>query len=163
MTKDTVLHRVEIIMGSQSDWPTMEKTAVELEKLEIPYKALVVSAHRTPHRLYKYASKAADRGIQIIIAGAGGAAHLPGMTAALTHLPVIAVPVKSSTLSGVDSLLSICQMPGGVPVATMSIGDAGARNAGLYAARILALMDPALEERLMKYITDQADSVPLTP
>ncbi len=130
--------RVGIIMGSQSDWPTLEHTAKTLSEFGIPWEAKVVSAHRTPQLLYSYAESAADRGIQCIIAGAGGAAHLPGMAAAITTLPVLAVPVKSSTLSGVDSLLSIVQMPAGIPTATFAIGQAGATNAALFAVAIFA-------------------------
>jgi len=130
--------RVGIIMGSKSDWPTLEHTAKTLSEFGIPWEAKVVSAHRTPQLLYSYAESAADRGIQCIIAGAGGAAHLPGMAAAITTLPVLAVPVKSSTLSGVDSLLSIVQMPAGIPTATFAIGKAGATNAALFAVAIFA-------------------------
>jgi 5-(carboxyamino)imidazole ribonucleotide mutase len=140
--------KVGVIMGSKSDWPTMKKACEILEELEIPYEAKVVSAHRTPDEMFQYAEKAKERGIEVIIAGAGGAAHLPGMVAAKTDLPVIGVPIKSSTLNGLDSLLSIVQMPGGVPVATMAIGDAGAVNAGLMAARILALRDERLQEKM---------------
>ncbi len=139
---------VGIVMGSASDWPTMRHAAEILEQLEVPHEAQVVSAHRTPDLLRDYATSAQARGLRMIIAGAGGAAHLPGMMASWTQLPVLGVPVKSRTLQGVDSLLSIVQMPGGVPVATFAIGDAGARNAGLYAARILALHDEALGARL---------------
>ncbi|MGX7030027.1 5-(carboxyamino)imidazole ribonucleotide mutase [Vagococcus zengguangii] len=139
---------VGVIMGSQSDWPTLKKTCDILEELAIPYEKLVVSAHRTPDFMFEYAEKAIDRGLNIIIAGAGGAAHLPGMVAAKTILPVIGVPVKSRTLNGLDSLLSIVQMPGGVPVATTAIGEAGATNAGLLAAQILAISDKSLAERL---------------
>jgi 5-(carboxyamino)imidazole ribonucleotide mutase len=142
--------KVGVIMGSKSDWPTMKKACDILEELKIPYEAKVVSAHRTPDEMFEYAEQAKERGIEVIIAGAGGAAHLPGMIAAKTDLPVIGVPIRSSTLNGLDSLLSIVQMPGGVPVATMAIGDAGAVNAGLLAARILAIQDATLQERLRK-------------
>ena len=130
--------RIGIIMGSQSDWPTLERTAKTLTEFGIPWEAKVVSAHRIPELLYEYAKTAEDRGLQCLIAGAGGAAHLPGMAAAITPLPVLAVPVKSRTLNGVDSLLSIVQMPAGIPVATFAIGDAGATNAALFAAAMLA-------------------------
>lgn len=140
--------RVGVIMGSSSDWPTMRHACAILAELHIPYEARVVSAHRTPALLYQYASEAAGRGLQVIVAGAGGAAHLPGMTAAMTVLPVVGVPVQSRALSGQDSLLSIVQMPRGVPVATVAIGEAGAVNAGLLAAQILGLQDPALQQRL---------------
>lgn len=139
---------IGVIMGSKSDWPTMQYTCEELKKLNIPYEAKVVSAHRTPDEMFRYAETAMERGIEVIIAGAGGAAHLPGMIAAKTDIPVIGVPVLSSALSGVDSLLSIVQMPSGVPVATVSIGKAGAINAALLAARILGGKDPELQKRL---------------
>ncbi|MFB5085298.1 5-(carboxyamino)imidazole ribonucleotide mutase [Symbiobacterium thermophilum] len=138
-------------MGSRSDLETMQEAAAVLDELGIPYEMKVVSAHRTPDAMFAYAESAAARGLKVIIAGAGGAAHLPGMTASKTLLPVIGVPVKSSTLNGIDSLLSIVQMPGGVPVATMAIGKAGARNAGLLAAQILALEDPGLRAILEEY------------
>lgn len=139
---------VGVIMGSQSDWKTMKGAAVILEELEIPFEARIVSAHRTPQRLWDYGHQAVGRGLRVIIAGAGGAAHLPGMMASKTRLPVIGVPVQTQALSGVDSLYSIVQMPRGYPVATMAIGAAGAANAGLMAASILALGDPALGQRL---------------
>ena len=139
---------VGIIMGSQSDWPTMKCAADVLDELGIPHETRIVSAHRTPQRLYDYAHGARDRGLKVIIAGAGGAAHLPGMAAAMTPLPVLGVPVESRTLKGQDSLLSIVQMPAGIPVGTLAIGNAGATNAGLLAAAILALGDPALARRL---------------
>ncbi|OYD07548.1 5-(carboxyamino)imidazole ribonucleotide mutase [Paludifilum halophilum] len=142
--------QVGIIMGSTSDWPTMKRSAEVLEELGIPYEKRVVSAHRTPDEMFEYAEGAADRGLHAIIAGAGGAAHLPGMVAAKTVLPVIGVPVKTSTLNGVDSLLSIVQMPGGVPVATVSIGEAGAVNAGLLAAEMLGIKDPEVRQRLQQ-------------
>ncbi|MNI18262.1 N5-carboxyaminoimidazole ribonucleotide mutase [compost metagenome] len=135
-------------MGSQSDWETMKQACDILEELEIPYEKRVVSAHRTPDLMFEYAETAVSRGIQVIIAGAGGAAHLPGMVAAKTELPVIGVPVKSSTLNGLDSLLSIVQMPAGVPVATVAIGNAGAANAGLLAAQILGAFDPVLQAKI---------------
>jgi 5-(carboxyamino)imidazole ribonucleotide mutase len=143
--------KVGIIMGSISDWETMKEAASILGELGIPYEKSIVSAHRTPKRMYEYAETAADRGIQVIIAGAGGAAHLPGMTASMTHLPVLGVPVKSRALSGMDSLLSIVQMPAGIPVPTLAIGDAGAKNAALSAAAILSLQDAALRDRLVNY------------
>ncbi len=139
---------VGIIMGSRSDWPTMQEAAEVLDELGVPYEKEIVSAHRTPDKLYSYSKSAAERGLKVIIAGAGGAAHLPGMAASKTHLPVLGVPVKSSMLNGVDSLLSIVQMPRGIPVGTLSIGGAGATNAAILAARILATNDPALAERL---------------
>jgi 5-(carboxyamino)imidazole ribonucleotide mutase len=139
---------VGIIMGSQSDWPTMKEAADMLDALEIPYEKKIVSAHRTPDRLWDYGKTAAPRGLKVIIAGAGGAAHLPGMMASKTRVPVIGVPVQTKALSGVDSLYSILQMPRGFPVATMAIGGAGAANAGLMAAGILATSDPALGARL---------------
>ena len=140
--------KVGIIMGSSSDYPTLEKAEQVLKELEVSYEIEVVSAHRTPERMYDYAKTAKERGLKCIIAGAGGAAHLPGMVSALTTIPVLGVPVKSRTLNGVDSLLSIVQMPGGVPTATFSIGDAGAENAGLFAAQILAVEDGALSQKL---------------
>jgi 5-(carboxyamino)imidazole ribonucleotide mutase len=139
---------VGVIMGSTSDWDTMKEACNILEKLDIPYEKKVVSAHRTPDEMFRYAEQAIDKGLEVIIAGAGGAAHLPGMVAAKTELPVIGVPVKSSTLNGLDSLLSIVQMPGGVPVATVSIGKAGAINSGLLAAKILGIKYPEIQTRL---------------
>ncbi len=139
---------VGIIMGSQSDWPTMRRAAEICDALEIPYEKRIVSAHRTPDRMVAYAKSATGRGIKVIVAGAGGAAHLPGMVAALTTLPVLGVPVESRTMKGIDSLYSIVQMPAGIPVGTLAIGQAGATNAGLFAAAILALGDDALAERL---------------
>ncbi|MFO8027568.1 MAG: 5-(carboxyamino)imidazole ribonucleotide mutase [Opitutales bacterium] len=150
---------VGIIMGSQSDWSTMREAATLLEQLEIPYEAKIVSAHRTPKRLYEYAGTAEERGIKVIIAGAGGAAHLPGMTAAMTALPVLGVPVQSKALSGQDSLLSIVQMPAGVPVMTLAIGVAGARNAALSAASILALSDEGVRAHLKTYRQAQTENV----
>ena len=148
--------RVAIIMGSRSDWPTMEHAADILEELGVEAECRVVSAHRTPGRLYEFVRSAKDNGYQVIIAGAGGAAHLPGMTASMTTLPVLGVPVKSSNLDGFDSLLSIVQMPGGIPVGTLAIGDAGAVNAGLLAAQIVALEDPDLANRLDAWRDRQA-------
>jgi 5-(carboxyamino)imidazole ribonucleotide mutase len=154
---------VGIIMGSQSDWPTMEAAARVLDELKIAYEARVVSAHRTPERLYAYATSAKARGLKAIIAGAGGAAHLPGMTAAMTVLPVLGVPVESRALKGLDSLLSIAQMPGGIPVATFAIGEAGAKNAGLFAAALLALEDEKLAKRLAAWRARQTKAVAMTP
>jgi 5-(carboxyamino)imidazole ribonucleotide mutase len=154
---------VGIIMGSTSDWETMRHAAETLDALGVAHETKVVSAHRTPQRLYDYASGAAERGIRVIIAGAGGAAHLPGMAASMTHLPVLGVPVESKALKGMDSLLSIVQMPGGVPVGTLAIGKAGAINAGLFAASILALGDPALSARLRHWRAEQTDGVATDP
>jgi 5-(carboxyamino)imidazole ribonucleotide mutase len=150
---------VGIIMGSKSDWPTMELAAKMLESFGIGYEAEVVSAHRTPDKMMKYADSAAERGLKVIIAGAGGAAHLPGMVAAKTTLPVLGVPVQSRALKGLDSLLSIAQMPAGIPVATFAIGEAGAKNAGLFAAAILALEDKKLAAALAKFRSTQTKSV----
>ena len=154
---------IGIIMGSQSDWETMRHAAEMLDALKVPFETAVVSAHRTPDRLYEYARGAAERGLKVIVAGAGGAAHLPGMTAAMTRLPVLGVPVESKALSGMDSLLSIVQMPAGVPVGTLAIGKAGACNAGLLAAAILATTDEALAARLEAWRQRQTDSVAETP
>ena len=154
---------VGIIMGSQSDWATMRHAAETLDALGVAYETKIVSAHRTPERLYAYAKDAAGRGLKVIVAGAGGAAHLPGMTASMTRLPVLGVPVESKSLSGMDSLLSIVQMPGGVPVGTLAIGEAGAKNAGLLAASILALNDAALAERLEQWRERQTDAVADAP
>jgi 5-(carboxyamino)imidazole ribonucleotide mutase len=151
---------VAIIMGSRSDWPTMKGAAEMLDALGIAYATRIVSAHRTPERLYAFAKGALEAGFQVIIAGAGGAAHLPGMTASMTDLPVLGVPVESKSLAGLDSLLSIVQMPAGVPVATLAIGAAGARNAGLLAGRILALSDPELASRVAAHRSGLADEVP---
>ena len=151
--------KVAVVMGSKSDWATMERAATVLRELGVPYEAKVVSAHRTPDFLFEYVSGARQRGIAVIIAGAGGAAHLPGMAASKTTLPVLGVPIQSRTLQGIDSLLSIVQMPQGVPVGTLAIGESGAGNAGLLAAAILALHDPALRERLEAYRQRQAASV----
>ena len=150
---------VGLIMGSKSDWETMKHAADVLKELGVPHEARVVSAHRTPERLYTYAKSAAGRGLQVIVAGAGGAAHLPGMTASMTSLPVLGVPVESKTLKGMDSLLSIVQMPGGIPVGTLAIGNAGAKNAGLLAAAIVALGDKALAKRLAAWRAKQTASV----
>ena len=154
---------VAIVMGSQSDWATMQRAAEALDKLGVAHDARIVSAHRTPDRLVKFAQGAAAEGFKVIIAGAGGAAHLPGMVASMTHLPVLGVPVQSKALSGQDSLLSIVQMPAGVPVGTLAIGEAGATNAGLLAASILALSDPALGERLKAYRAAQSAGVAERP
>jgi len=154
---------VGIIMGSQSDWPTMKNAADILEELGVPFESKIVSAHRTPDRLYEYAKTARERGLKCIIGGAGGAAHLPGMTAAMTPLPVFGVPVQSSMLSGKDSLLSIVQMPGGVPVGTLAIGKAGAKNAGLLAAAVIALMDEDVADKLDAWREAQTDSVAEAP
>jgi len=150
---------VAIVMGSRSDWPTMKKAAEALDALGVAYEAKVVSAHRTPQRLVAFSTTAQAAGYKVIIAGAGGAAHLPGMVASMTILPVLGVPVQSKALNGLDSLLSIVQMPGGVPVATLAIGEAGARNAGLLAAQILAISDEALAQRLAAFRAEQTDSV----
>ncbi|WP_413868111.1 5-(carboxyamino)imidazole ribonucleotide mutase [Albidovulum sp.] len=155
--------KVGIIMGSQSDWPTMKEAAAILDDLGVAYEARIVSAHRTPDRLWAYGKTAVERGLQVIIAGAGGAAHLPGMMASKTRVPVIGVPVQTRALSGVDSLYSIVQMPKGYPVATMAIGSAGAANAGLMAAAILALADPALAARLDSWREALSASIPEEP
>jgi 5-(carboxyamino)imidazole ribonucleotide mutase len=154
---------VGIIMGSRSDWETMHHAADILSDLGVPHETKVVSAHRTPDRLYDYAKTAKDRGLKIVIAGAGGAAHLPGMCAAMTPLPVLGVPVESKALSGMDSLLSIVQMPAGIPVGTLAIGKAGAKNAALLAAAILATQDEALAARLADWRAKQTDSVSESP
>ncbi|MBR0552301.1 5-(carboxyamino)imidazole ribonucleotide mutase [Stakelama marina] len=154
---------VGIIMGSTSDWETMRHAADALDALGVPHEVKVVSAHRTPKRLYDYAESAVERGLKVVIAGAGGAAHLPGMAASMTRLPVLGVPVQSKALDGMDSLLSIVQMPGGVPVGTLAIGKAGATNAGLMAAAILATADDALAERLDAWRAKQTDSVAHEP
>ena len=155
--------KVGIIMGSQSDWPTMKEAADILDALKVPYEAKIVSAHRTPDRLWDYGKTAAERGLQVIIAGAGGAAHLPGMMASKTRVPVVGVPVQTRALSGVDSLYSIVQMPKGFPVATMAIGAAGAANAGLMAAAILANSDADLAARLDAWRADLSASIPDEP
>ncbi len=154
---------VGVIMGSQSDWPTMKRAADVLAELGVPVETKIVSAHRTPKRLYDYATGAKARGLKVIVAGAGGAAHLPGMAASMTELPVIGVPVRSKALDGLDSLLSIVQMPAGVPVATVAIGDGGAVNAGLLAASILALSDVALARRVAAWRRRQTEAVVEAP
>jgi len=154
---------VGIIMGSQSDWPTLKNAAAVLTELKVAHEVKIISAHRTPERLFEYARSAKARGLKVIIAGAGGAAHLPGMAASMTPLPVLGVPVMSKALAGLDSLYSIVQMPGGVPVGTLAIGEAGATNAGLLAAQILALADADLAERVEAYRERQTASVPETP
>ena len=153
---------VAIIMGSRSDWPVLRHAAEMLDALGVAYEAKVVSAHRTPQRMYQFATGAKAAGFKVIIAAAGGAAHLPGMTASLTDLPVLGVPIESKALKGMDSLLSIVQMPAGIPVGTLAIGEAGARNAGLMAARILALADPALAARVADFSARQTASIPET-
>jgi len=150
---------VGIIMGSQSDWPTMKQAAAILDELGVAYETKIVSAHRTPDRLVAYAKSAKDRGLKVVIAGAGGAAHLPGMTASMTPLPVLGVPIQTKGLKGMDSLYSIVQMPAGIPVGTLAIGDAGATNAGLLAAQILALSDAGLGTRLAAYRERQTAAV----
>ncbi len=150
---------VGLIMGSQSDWPTMKHAAHVLDEFAVPFEALVVSAHRTPDRMAEYARTAAERGLRAIIAGAGGAAHLPGMVAAWTRVPVLGVPVQSRALNGLDSLLSIAQMPGGVPVATFAIGDSGARNAALFAVRMLAGEDNTLAGQMDAFVRKQSQAV----
>lgn len=150
---------VGIIMGSKSDWPTMEHAATMLDELGVAYEVKVVSAHRTPDLLFDYAKQAESRGIQVIIAGAGGAAHLPGMAASQTNLPVLGVPVQSKALNGLDSLLSIAQMPGGVAVGTLAIGNAGAKNAGLLAAQIIALQNPQVKDRIKLFRAQQTETV----
>lgn len=155
--------QVGLIMGSKSDWDTMKAAAEVLDALGVAYEAKIVSAHRTPQRLYDYATSAKERGLKIIIAGAGGAAHLPGMAASMTPLPVLGVPVKSKDLKGLDSLLSIVQMPKGVPVGTLAIGEAGAANAGIMAAQILALSDEALAARVDAFRTAQTEAVSESP
>ena len=154
---------VGIIMGSSSDWETMRHAAETLDKLGVSHEVKVVSAHRTPKRLYDYASTAKERGLKLIIAGAGGAAHLPGMAASMTELPVLGVPIESKALKGIDSLLSIVQMPAGIPVGTLAIGKAGAINAALLAAAMLANSDEVLAQRLVQWRADQTDAVPELP
>jgi 5-(carboxyamino)imidazole ribonucleotide mutase len=154
---------VGIIMGSRSDWPTLKAAAHVLDVLRVAYETRVVSAHRTPERLFNYARTARGRGLKVIIAGAGGAAHLPGMTASMTELPVLGVPIESLALKGLDSLLSIAQMPAGVPVGTLAIGEAGASNAGLLAAQILALSDARLAARVAAWRANQTASVAEAP
>lgn len=155
--------QVGIVMGSSSDWPTMEHAAEVLDDLEVPHETRVVSAHRTPDLLFEYAETAAERGLRVIIAGAGGAAHLPGMLAAKTWVPVLGVPVQSKALSGMDSLLSIAQMPGGIPVGTLAIGRAGAKNAGLLAAAMIATTDAGVRERLEAWREKQTAAVRANP
>ena len=163
MTNDMTIPMVALIMGSQNDWETMKASEEILVSLKIPYITKVISAHRTPERMTKFANEAAEKGLQIIIAGAGGAAHLPGMVASHTNIPVIGVPIQSSALQGIDSLLSIVQMPGGVPVATMSIGKAGAINAAIYAAKILSLSSDIIKKNLSEWLANQTKNVPETP
>ncbi len=163
MSEPIVAPPVAIVMGSQSDWPTMQRAAEMLGKLGVAYDARIVSAHRTPDRLVSFAKGAAEEGFKVIIAGAGGAAHLPGMVASMTHLPVLGVPVQSKALSGQDSLLSIVQMPAGIPVGTLAIGEAGAVNAGLMAAAILAISDAALADRLKALRAEQTAAVAERP
>ena len=154
---------ISIVMGSQSDWSTLKHTSTVLKELKISHEKKIVSAHRTPKRLYEYAEQAYDKGIKIIIAGAGGAAHLPGMIAAITHIPVIGVPIESKTLKGLDSLLSMAQMPFGVPVGTVAIGENGAKNAALYAASIISNYDSKVENQLIKWRLAQTKKVKKTP
>jgi 5-(carboxyamino)imidazole ribonucleotide mutase len=163
LSRRSGLIRVSIIMGSQSDWETMKVAADLLDSLKVSHETRIVSAHRTPDRMVRYARDAEARGIQVIIAGAGGAAHLPGMVASMTTLPVLGVPVQSRALKGLDSLLSIAQMPGGVPVATFAIGEAGAKNAGLHAAAILGLSDAGVKARLDRWRARQTRSVAKSP
>ena len=163
MTNDMTIPIVALIMGSQNDWVTMKASEEILVSLKIPYITKVISAHRTPERMTRFANEAAEKGLQIIIAGAGGAAHLPGMVASHTNIPVIGVPIQSSALQGIDSLLSIVQMPGGVPVATMSIGKAGAINAAIYAAKILSLSSDIIKKNLSEWLINQTKNVPETP
>ena len=155
--------KISIVMGSQSDWSTLKHTSTVLKELKISHEKKIVSAHRTPKRLYEYSEQAYDKGIKIIIAGAGGAAHLPGMIAAITHIPVIGVPIESKTLKGLDSLLSIAQMPFGVPVGTVAIGENGAKNAALYAASIISNFDSKVENQLIKWRLAQTKKVKKTP
>ena len=155
--------KISIVMGSQSDWSTLKHSSTVLKELKISHEKKIVSAHRTPKRLYEYAEQAYDKGIKIIIAGAGGSAHLPGMIAAITHIPVIGVPIESKTLKGLDSLLSIAQMPFGVPVGTVAIGENGAKNAALYAASIISNYDSKVENLLIKWRLAQTKKVKKTP
>ena len=163
MDNENIIPLVALIMGSQSDWETMKFSEDTLLTLKIPFITKIISAHRTPERMYKFASESENNKIQIIIAGAGGAAHLPGMVASHTNVPVIGVPIESSSLKGMDSLLSIVQMPGGVPVATMAIGKAGAINAAIYAAKILSLSNVIIKNTLNEWILTQTNQVPITP
>ncbi len=158
-----ILEKVGVVMGSQSDWDTMKNAVKILEKLSVPYEVNIVSAHRTPDRLYDYAKSAKRKGIKVIIAGAGGAAHLPGMLASMTYIPVLGVPILSKALSGMDSLLSIAQMPSGIPVGTLAIGDAGACNAGIMAAQILAINNKFIEIKVKNYRIKQTKSVKEKP
>ena len=163
MNNQNIRPSVAIVMGSQSDWETMKFSEEILIKLKIPFTTKIISAHRTPDRMNDFAKNARENSIQVVIAGAGGAAHLPGMVASHTELPVIGVPIQSSSLNGLDSLLSIVQMPAGVPVATMSIGKAGAINAAVYAAKILSLSNKEIDTKLTNWLSSQKDNVPLTP
>ena len=163
MDNENIIPLVALIMGSQSDWETMKFSEDTLLTLKIPFITKIISAHRTPERMYKFASESENNKIQIIIAGAGGAAHLPGMVASHTNVPVIGVPIDSSSLKGMDSFLSIVQMPRGVPVATMSIGKAGAMNAAIYAAKILSLSNVTIKNTLNEWILTQTNKVPITP
>ena len=163
MNNQGITQSVAIIMGSESDWETMKFSEEILIKLKIPFMTKIISAHRTPDRMNNFAKKARENSIQVIIAGAGGAAHLPGMVASHTDLPVIGVPIQSSALNGLDSLLSIVQMPSGVPVATMSIGKAGAINAAVYAAKILSLSNKEIKTKLTNWLSSQRDRIPHTP
>ena len=158
-----IFEKVGVVMGSQSDWDTMKNAVKILEKLSVPYEVNIVSAHRTPDRLYDYAKSAKRKGIKVIIAGAGGAAHLPGMLASMTYIPVLGVPILSKALSGMDSLLSIAQMPSGIPVGTLAIGDAGACNAGIMAAQILAINNKFIEIKVKNYRIKQTKSVQEKP
>lgn len=158
-----IFEKVGIVMGSQSDWDTMKNAVKILEKLSVPYEVNIVSAHRTPDRLYDYGKSAKRKGIKVIIAGAGGAAHLPGMLASMTYIPVLGVPILSKALSGMDSLLSIAQMPSGIPVGTLAIGDAGACNAGIMAAQILAINNKSIEKKVKNYRIKQTKSVKEKP
>ena len=163
MQNNNITPLVALIMGSQSDWETMKFSEQTMLTLKIPFVTKIISAHRTPERMYKFANEAQGNKFQIIIAGAGGAAHLPGMVASHTNLPVLGVPIESSSLKGMDSLLSIVQMPGGVPVATMAIGKAGAINAAIYAAKILSLSNNTIKKTLSEWLLKQTDNVPVTP
>jgi len=158
-----IFEKVGVVMGSQSDWDTMKNAVKILEKLSVPYEVNIVSAHRTPDRLYDYAKSAKRKGIKVIIAGAGGAAHLPGMLASMTYIPVLGVPILSKALSGMDSLLSIAQMPSGIPVGALAIGDAGACNAGIMAAQILAINNKSIEKKVKNYRIKQTKSVKEKP
>ncbi len=163
MSLSSQISEVSIVMGSQSDWQTMKATTEILESLEISYETKIVSAHRTPDRLYEYSKSACERGIKVIIAGAGGAAHLPGMVASMTALPVLGVPIESRSLKGLDSLLSIAQMPAGVPVGTLAIGTAGAKNSALLAAAILSISDDKLRDRLEQFRKKQTAGIAVKP